>query len=377
MEVVERAPLDPSRKSLFKDSLKNGLYETHKSFLSNPLLVTIVLITFDDASRIPTHLTDFYGAAFEALFGRHDWSKGVYVREHRSKLEKPEFERAFMYFCYVSYFQSSYIFEKDRVIELLSSALKHARLDISTDAYLHDCVLAVCLLQFDEPKVIFVHRSFQEYFTAKFISQHGGPKLPTMIDWIAKRSFTDSTFLMTAQLNKEAVVRAWGIPRIKEVMKRWIDYRQSGDMLRIYDEAGINGLLIDMENGSITGFGVDHTNGFATLECLLMLGSTDMANYDIIIGGNLFPNGRFGELPPGAQGVLRKLSNGGESAMIHLNRENSSLLKYLNLQDVTDIFLTDLENTLNEMTAYISERDEFVEIVDLVAPSEAGFLTER
>lgn len=372
LSVVNKAPLDKQRKDIFVNALQSGLYSSHKSFLSNPLLVTIVLITFEDASRVPEHLTGFYGAAFDALFGRHDWSKGVYVREHRSKLEKPEFERVFMHFCYVGYFQSSYIFEKDRVITLINAALQHAKVEVSASDYLHDCVLAVCLLQIDEPKVIFVHRSFQEYFTAKFVSQYSGSKLPTMLNWLARRSHTDSTFEMVAQLNKESVIRAWGLTAIRSFERAWSQHIANNNYTAIFNEAGINGLLANLDDGSIIGIGIDHERGFAVLDSLLMLASEDMAAHHTMLRVSLYPSGKIGDLPTNIRNVLTKQTDQTGTFMIGFSDKFTSLLEGLDIAAAAKNLINQVRSASDAMERYLRERGEFVSIVDLVSPDEAG-----
>lgn len=372
LQVVSKAPLEQQRKQIFLDSLQGGLYNSHKSFLSNPLLVTIVLITFDDASRVPEHLTGFYGAAFDALFGRHDWSKGVYVREHKSKLEKPEFEKIFMYFCYAGYFQSSYIFDKDRVIELIDAAIKHARIDVSPRDYLHDCVLSVCLLQIDEPKVIFVHRSFQEYFTAKFVSHYSGAKLPAMLNWLARRSDTDSTFIMVSQLNRENVIRFWGIDSIKSVEKNWFEYLKHGNYMMVFQEAGIDSLLVSLDSGNIVGFGVDDEQGFAVLNCLIMLGSENVANHYFMPHGSVYGSNSRAELPSRTQNALAKKTDQAGTFLLNITSENLSSLAGLSVQTVAANIVEQIRMARSSMENYLKERDEFVSLVDLVLPEEAG-----
>lgn len=101
--VITNAVFDESKKRGFIQQLSSGLYKNHRSFLSNPLLATIMLITFDFSTEIPSRLSLFYSQVFEALFYKHDSSKGIYKREHYCGLEIDRFERVFRSFCFQTY----------------------------------------------------------------------------------------------------------------------------------------------------------------------------------------------------------------------------------------------------------------------------------
>lgn len=363
IEVVEKAPLEERRKTLFTKALKDGLYEKQDGFLSNPLLVTIVLITFDDASRVPDHLIGFYAAAFDALFGRHDWSKGVYVRTHKTKLEKSDFEKAFTHFCYVSYFRGAHIFDKDDVIALFKDALKYAKVNVSAYDYLHDCILAVCLLQSDEPKVTFVHRSFQEYFTAKFVSHYSGPKLNAMLDWLANRSYSDHAFAMTAQLNRESVIRAWGLSKIKAFLDEAQKMENDGNYVGIIEKAGIDGILIEFRSGDVVGMGVG-SKEYAIYDSMTSLAYEAEVENNTMISGNLYPDGKFGSLSAGMQNKMRLLNkSGGETLFI--DDSNWKVLYDLNLQGPATSIIKHANFAKSEMEKLILEQDELASIVDV------------
>ena len=66
---------DREIKKKFIERVKRDLYERHKSFLSSPLLATMMLITFRDFADIPEKIHLFYDQAFDALFSKHDATK--------------------------------------------------------------------------------------------------------------------------------------------------------------------------------------------------------------------------------------------------------------------------------------------------------------
>lgn len=368
--VIDKSPFVDERKSILKQSLYDGLYETHHSFLSNPLLVTIVLITFDDASQVPNHLTGFYSAAFDALFGRHDWSKGVFVRQHKCGLEKPVFERVFTLFCYLSYFHSDYTFEKDKIIELIQKSLKHVNDSVSAYDFLHDCVLSVCLLQVDEPKVTFVHRSFQEYFTAKFVSQYSGPKIQAMLSWLVNRSVADNTFLMVTQLNREAVIRNWAYPVAVKLEKEWSAYITAGDWQKVCQEAGILKAGFTQTGGSVDIITISHQNGFSRLCALILAGDDDISTMDsVVIDTQLFKPEEFFQLP---EATRRLISYKSQNGFLHVDLDERSTSQYpgIAFSKIADDILGYVKQSIQNMESFIREKDEFASLIDHTFPEE-------
>lgn len=101
--LIEKLEYDPDIKSKFDTALKNGLFKSHVSFLSNPLLLSIMLLTYGQSADIPMKLNVFYNQAYEALYQRHDAFKGGYQRDRKSGLDIQDFARMFSAFSLQTY----------------------------------------------------------------------------------------------------------------------------------------------------------------------------------------------------------------------------------------------------------------------------------
>ena len=96
VDLLEKLNYDEGIKETFISKLKDELYDKHKSFLSNPLLLSIMLLTSSHSSNIPDKLSVFYNQAYEAMFQRHDALKSGFNRERLSKLDIQDFARVFL-----------------------------------------------------------------------------------------------------------------------------------------------------------------------------------------------------------------------------------------------------------------------------------------
>ena len=122
VKLVQKLPFDDPVKERFIDSLHNGLYEEHESFLSNPLLLSIMLLTFGDIAHIPSKLSIFYDQAYESLFQKHDALKGGFQRDRRTKLDIQDFARVFSAFCVQSYDQRQFSFTHSQALQYFDQA---------------------------------------------------------------------------------------------------------------------------------------------------------------------------------------------------------------------------------------------------------------
>ena len=161
----------------FAKLLEGELYDKHIDFASNPLLLTMMYITFIDNNMIPEHLTDFYESAYDALYKRHDANKeGLFNREYKcKKIGEREFKDLFAYFCFQSYFSQQYEFSKKEICVYIKRGIERLNLNSSLDKpelFFDDIKDIVCLIVDEGNKYKFAHRSFQTYFAAYYTATH-------------------------------------------------------------------------------------------------------------------------------------------------------------------------------------------------------------
>ena len=152
-------------------SLKKSKSLYIQSFLANPLLLTLYILTFQTYAEIPDKKYIFYRRVINALFSEHDSkTKLGYVREKQSLLNQEQFEEILKAFSYLSYFEEQFDFDFD----YLNSALRKIKqrkkdIDFDSSKFTSDMKSAIALWTEDNGKFSFVHRSLQEYFAAAFI----------------------------------------------------------------------------------------------------------------------------------------------------------------------------------------------------------------
>ena len=216
-ELVKKLPFDAELKDKFISDLRGFLFERHSSFLSNPLLLSIMLLTYGESADIPTKISLFYNQAYEALFQRHDALKGGFQRKRRTSLDIQDFARVFGAFCLQAYDDRKFRFSRSEALEYIRKAKTHVELDVDDEGYLEDCLQAVCLLMEDGLSIVFSHRSFQEYFVAHYI--HGAdPSVQRKLlhRFIAAMQI-DGVYSLLYEMNPRVVEREVLVPKLKKI----------------------------------------------------------------------------------------------------------------------------------------------------------------
>lgn len=245
LNLINHLSFDSSVKKKFCMELKNGLFENYRTFVSNPLLLSIMLITYNQYASIPNKVNQFFETAFTALFDSHDAGKDCYKREIMSKLSCVEFKQVFSYLCFKSYFYEQTEFsERDLNALIIETREKLNRYKFQADDLKNDLISSVCLLVKDGAKYRFTHKSFQEYFAAYYTSQltdHEQYKVVSKwIDEKCKFWWYEETYLeMLFDLQRERVNKIIICPYLRKIKEIYIKTGFSKEFLeRIYENAG-------------------------------------------------------------------------------------------------------------------------------------------
>lgn len=216
--LVEKLDYDEKTKSRFLQELQNGLYERHEDFLSNPLLLTMMLLTYEQIAEIPSKMHIFYNQAFETLFNKHDALKSLYKRKTFTEMPIDDFKRVLSAFSMTSYAKRHVSFTREDVDVFLDSARKLTNLDFSNEKFLNDLLESVCILYRDGLYYTYTHRSFQEYFAAHFLSYFNSPRRKQLLVRMVSGASRDNVLTLLFEMNPEAVEQDLIMPMLEQAL---------------------------------------------------------------------------------------------------------------------------------------------------------------
>ncbi|MFY0421700.1 MULTISPECIES: NACHT domain-containing protein [Bacillus] len=230
IQLIERLPYyDDEVKSRFLRTLDESLYRKHDDFCSNPLLLTLMLMTFDEFAEIPDKMHVFYGQAYDVLDRRHDATKPGFKRNKKTdafNLGSDGFSKILEAISAFSYFEDKLSFSSQELTDYINNAKKIERLEFNSQYYTDDLIEAVCILYLEGLKYTYQHRSFQEYFTARYINRQPEERQKKLLYRLVNNKghsiSSDQVLNILWDLNRTMVERQLFIPRLSEIREQVI-----------------------------------------------------------------------------------------------------------------------------------------------------------
>ncbi len=243
-QLIQKANCDEKMKRKF---LKNfdKLYSEHESFMSNPLLAYMMLVSFLHNPDIPTKMFRFYEQSFDALYHLHDLTKD-YTREFHTKddLDKEKFIRLTSLFCLITYQKQTLEFSRSELLSVVNNAKEFETTLVDANAFVDDLLQSVCILKLDGLSYTFTHRSFQEYFAAYCITRVAVRDYENLVAAFSRR-FGDKVLPMVADTNPDFFREKYLIPNHKK-FKYFIDRKGNRSIAKSFaHKVGIKFIVFD------------------------------------------------------------------------------------------------------------------------------------
>lgn len=225
--LIDKVPFDLETKKSFLAVAKESFFNEHQSFLSNPLLALMMLLTFRDNAEIPSRLSSFYENCFATLYGQHDALKEAFNR--RKALDQLQFKRLFSAFSLLSYMQVKTSMDGAEFIEFIQASKTLCNVEISNAEIEHDFLESVNLIVKDGLQYTFIHRSFQEFFASYCLTSVLADHQEEVLSMFARRKY-DSTLRLTYELHPRLVEDKLVIPRFLELKRRGLPRKGRRDL---------------------------------------------------------------------------------------------------------------------------------------------------
>lgn len=194
-------------------------------YLSNPLLLSMFIISFENHPEIPKRKSAFYRNVFDTLYSRHDGiTKNSFPREKLTGLERDNFEKVLSIFSYITLAEGRYSFTEEFLSDKLLRVRKSTDCHYEIGNLIYDLRTSISILILDGFEYSFPHRSMQEYFAALFISNLSSEKKDiayTNLSTALQRSSTDNSinfWSLCFELDEKVFISNFLIPNLSNIL---------------------------------------------------------------------------------------------------------------------------------------------------------------
>ena len=199
-----------------------------KELATNPLLLTLLCLEFEDSRSFPADRAELYKRATETLLRKWDDKRGIKREQIYGQLSVKRKEDLLSQIAFETFKQKHYFFKRgivenhiaDYIINLPDAPTDTEKLHLDSGAVLKSIEAQHGLLV-ERAKGIysFSHLTFQEYFTAQQIVSEQA--LPELVEHITEKSWRE-VFLLTAGMLQKA-------DYLLQLMKEQVDKLLSKD----------------------------------------------------------------------------------------------------------------------------------------------------
>ena len=154
------------------ESWIEGEYKNFPSLLSNPLLISLFILTYKSYSTIPRSKAAFFSLIFDTLYAQHDLiSNRFFPREKFASLEREQYLEILYAFSFLSFFGTSPVFSDSYLLDSLKK-VKESLVSFSfkPEDVMKDFQITFSIILKEGLENRFIHRGLQEYFAAMYVA---------------------------------------------------------------------------------------------------------------------------------------------------------------------------------------------------------------
>lgn len=220
-------------KNLISNLEKDNNFKILHEFLSNPLMISLLYFNFKYTSTFPNNKYEFYEDIYINLYNSHDLRKGDdFKHDKYSNLNIIDFKKILYYIGFYSTFQfHKTIYTENELLSLITDAAKYYNITFVNINYLNDLSITIPLFIKIGSQYSWIHKSFQEYFTARFIYEDNNHIENTLKNITQSKNIAQYSNILDFYYDIDT--KAFKQYIIKDLLEKFINYMENGNTIGV------------------------------------------------------------------------------------------------------------------------------------------------
>lgn len=173
-ELIHKYGKDNRQSLELVGRLKKPEFKGIRSFLENPMLVSLLFVAYRHTPRLPYKKHLFYLQVYQAIFEDHDLSKDGLERPKHSGLDISDFEKILRHAAFNGSRLGLLEYSYNDLVGLVERSAEFNGIKCSASSFIKDLTTTVPMFIRDGAYYSWGHKSLQDYFAARFIDTAPG-----------------------------------------------------------------------------------------------------------------------------------------------------------------------------------------------------------
>ena len=225
VDRIDRFPDSGVQQTTFRERVDKDLYISKPELVSNPLLLTAMLMVYAQYGDVPNRRHELFSKIYVILSEQHDSLKDGYRRTYATKLSREMLKTYLAEFAYLAYIKKDWLLTYERCETIYGGlSIRQSEESPTTCAdFMTDVTKNLSIMEDDGGMYHFHQQGFLEFFCAYHLATRRARDMKKLRDYFENhrsRTVGDYVFSMMYEMNPSQVDESLILPTLRGAFKK-------------------------------------------------------------------------------------------------------------------------------------------------------------